>query len=66
VAATTAPAIPAEQALRARAAYAALPDIRLDKVREVRRRMAAGKFNPSAGDLADAILAFADNTRRCR
>ena len=61
-----APAIPAEDALRARAAYAELPDLRLHKVFDIRHRMAAGLFEPSAQELADAILASAAKSRLCR
>lgn len=60
------PTIPSEDALRARAAYAELPDLRLDKVLEIRHRMALGQFEPSAEELADAILASASNSRLCR
>jgi anti-sigma28 factor (negative regulator of flagellin synthesis) len=63
---TAAPANSTEDTLRARAAYAELPDLRLDKVLEIRRRMAAGTFDPSAEELADAILASASNSLLCR
>jgi anti-sigma28 factor (negative regulator of flagellin synthesis) len=57
--------IPESDAVRARAAYAQLPDIRLDKVMEIRRRMDAGLYNTSAEDLAEAILCSAANAFLC-
>lgn len=59
------PGIPVSDAARARRAYASLPDIRLDKVLEIRRRMEAGLYNTSAEDLADAILYSASNALLC-
>jgi hypothetical protein len=50
----------------ARAAYAALPEVRLDKILEIQRRMAAGAFQPSAEDLADAILDSTARSLLCR
>ena len=60
------PAILEGDALRARAAYAQLPDLRLDKVFAIRRRMASGLFDPTAEELAGAILASAARSRLCR
>lgn len=50
----------------ARVVYFALPDIRIEKIREIQRRMAAGAFQPSAADLADAILDSAAKSLLCR
>ena len=33
-----------------------LPDVRMEKVNELRDRMAAGKFNPPSSEIADAII----------
>lgn len=43
----------------------ALPEVRLGKVMDMRRRIALGLFHPSAGDLADAILASAARSLLC-
>lgn len=58
--------VPSAEAVRARSAYAALPDVRLDRVLEMRRRLANGLFQPSAEELADAILSAAARSIPCR
>lgn len=35
---------------------AQLPEIRQEKVAELRERLQAGKYNPAAADIADAII----------
>lgn len=57
--------IPLRDAVRARIAYAGLPDIRMDKVLDIRRRMDAGLYRTSAEELADAILCSASNALLC-
>lgn len=40
----------------ARSLYAGLPEVREDKVAEITRQMEQGRYQPSAGEIADAIL----------
>ena len=40
----------------ARALYARLPEVREDKVGEITRQMEQGRYQASAGEIADAIL----------
>jgi anti-sigma28 factor (negative regulator of flagellin synthesis) len=54
------------EAKRAAADCARMPEIRMDLVRAMRGRLAAGEYNISAGDLADAIIRSATNAHLCR
>jgi flagellar biosynthesis anti-sigma factor FlgM len=40
----------------ARALYSQLPEVREDKVAEITRQMEQGRYQPSSGEIADAIL----------
>ncbi|MGN0318271.1 MAG: flagellar biosynthesis anti-sigma factor FlgM [Lachnospira sp.] len=40
----------------AKAAVKAAPDVRMDKVEDIKARMAAGTYNVSSKDVADKIL----------
>jgi len=40
----------------ARALYARLPEVREEKVAEITRQMEQGRYQPSADEIADAIL----------
>ncbi|HEY3268539.1 MAG TPA: flagellar biosynthesis anti-sigma factor FlgM [Armatimonadota bacterium] len=43
-----------------------LPSMDINKVEEMRARLAAGSYAPSAEQMADAILARANTARLCR
>lgn len=54
------------EARRAATECARMPEIRVELVREMRARIAAGEYHVSAGDLADAMIHSAANARRYR
>lgn len=47
----------------ARALYARLPEVREDKVAQITRQMQEGRYDPSAEEIADAILTQARMAR---